>query len=84
VLALSLSRGVVAGSVRFVRCNFKASPNAPDLSSGFQYMGIDESCLGFYSIYPFHLPVKFGIDCNRAFKKMSCVFNVERVHGKDG
>lgn len=53
VLALSLGTvRVVAGSVRFVRSNFKASPNAPDLFSGFQYMGIDESCRGFYSVYP--------------------------------
>ena len=53
MLALSLSRvRVGAGSVGFVRCNFKASSNAPDLFPGFQYMGIDKSCRGFYSIYP--------------------------------
>jgi len=84
VLALSLSRGVVAGSVRFVRCNFKASPNAPDLSSGFQYMGIDESCLGFLQYLPFFNTVKYRIVCNRALKKMLRVFNVERVRGEDG
>jgi len=56
VLALSLSTvRVVAGSVRFVRSNFNASPNAPDLFSGFQYMGIDESCLGFIQYLPFSM-----------------------------
>ena len=85
VFALRLSKvSVVAGSVRFLRPSFKTSPNAPDLSSGFPYMGMDESCLGFYSIYLSNPSVKRRIDCNRAFQKMSCVFNVDRVHGGEG
>ena len=85
VFALRLSKvSVVAGSVRFLRPSFKTSPNAPDLSSGFPYMGMDESCLGFYSIYLSNPSVKYGIDCNRAFKKMSCVFNDERALRRDG
>src|SRR6266478_6082855 len=50
VFELSLSRvRIASGSIKFLRGRFKVSPNAPDLSSGFQYMGIDEFCLAFYS-----------------------------------
>jgi len=85
VFALRLSRvTVVAGSVRFLRPSFKTSPNAPDLSSGFPYSGMDESCLGVNTIYLSNPSVKYRIDCNRAFKKMSCVFNDERALRRDG
>jgi hypothetical protein len=67
-----------------LRPSFKTSPNAPDLSSGFPYMGMDESCLGCYTIYLVNPSVIFRIDCNRAVKKMSCVFNDERSLRRDG
>jgi hypothetical protein len=85
VFALSCIRvRVGAGSSKFVRRSFQVSTNAPGLPLGFQCVGIDESCVACYSIYPFHHPLRFWIDRNRAPKKMSAAFNAERVHGKDG
>src|SRR6266571_4256170 len=63
VFALSMSRvSGVAGSVRFVRRSLKVSPNAPDLFSGLQCVGIDESCVACCSAYPFRHTLKFWID----------------------